>query len=53
MKKQNLNNKLAFNRATVIELNYVQLVNINGGTGTICESSKKCLESLVDWLTLM
>ena len=31
MKKQNVNNKLAFNKAAVIELNDVQLYDINGG----------------------
>ena len=57
MKKQNGINKLAFNKAAVAELNAVQMYNLRGGadrtSGTVCESSKKCLESLVDWLTLM
>jgi hypothetical protein len=53
MKKQKQNNRLAFNKAAVTELNDLQLYNLYGGSGTVCESSKKCLESLVDWLTLM
>jgi hypothetical protein len=53
MKKQNENNKLVFNKLAVTELNDVQLLNLYGGSGTVCDSSKKCLESLVDWLTLM
>jgi hypothetical protein len=40
MKKQNVNNRLAFNKAAVIELNNSQLTQINGGTGN---SSAKCL----------
>lgn len=53
MKKQNINNKMAFNKVAVIELNDLQLYTLYGGSGTICQSSKKCLEPLVDWLTLM
>ncbi|MWB96542.1 hypothetical protein GON26_19430 [Flavobacterium sp. GA093] len=32
MKKQNANNKLAFNKAAVAELNENQLRDVNGGT---------------------
>lgn len=32
MKKQNLNNKFAFNKAIVSELNQVDLNKVNGGT---------------------
>lgn len=35
MKKQNVNNKLAFNKAVVTELNEKQLVKINGGTSIL------------------
>ncbi|MCL9807124.1 class I lanthipeptide [Flavobacterium amniphilum] len=31
MKKQNVNNKLAFNKAAVTELNDAMLVDVNGG----------------------
>ena len=36
MKKQNANNKLAFNKATVIELNNNELSEVNGGTTVPC-----------------
>jgi hypothetical protein len=36
MKKQNVNNKLAFNKAAVIELNDQKLVEVNGGTSFNC-----------------
>ena len=32
MKKQNVNNKLAFNKAAVTELNENSLITINGGS---------------------
>jgi bacteriocin-like protein len=32
MKKQNVNNKLAFNKAAVTELNDNKLTQVNGGT---------------------
>jgi bacteriocin-like protein len=32
MKKQNVNNKLAFNKVAVTELNENQLKEVNGGT---------------------
>jgi len=34
MKKQNPNNKLAFNKVAVAELNETQLKEVNGGTIT-------------------
>jgi hypothetical protein len=36
MKKQNVNNKLAFNKAAVTELNDDQLSTVNAGTGLSC-----------------
>ncbi|MWB96547.1 hypothetical protein GON26_19455 [Flavobacterium sp. GA093] len=36
MKKQNPNNKLAFNKVAVIELNDNQMYEIDGGTGPAC-----------------
>ena len=39
MKKQNPNNKLAFNKVAVIELNETQLKDVNGGTSTFLPSS--------------
>jgi hypothetical protein len=36
MKTQNLNNKLAFGKATVTELNDVELEGIDGGTSLPC-----------------
>lgn len=35
MKKLNVNNKLAFNKAAVTELNEISLQQINGGNSTI------------------
>ena len=35
MKKHNVNNKLAFNKAAVAELNSAELTNVNGGSVTI------------------
>jgi hypothetical protein len=35
MKKQNPNNKLAFNKVAVTELNENQLKDINGGTSIV------------------
>ena len=35
MKKQNLNNKLAFNKAAFTELNNSQLKQVNGGTANM------------------
>jgi bacteriocin-like protein len=39
MKKQNLTNNLAFNKAIVTELNQNELNKINGGTGIYLPSS--------------
>jgi hypothetical protein len=36
MKKQNVNNKLAFNKAAVTELNDQKLVEVNGGSTVVC-----------------
>ncbi len=57
MKKQNLNNKLAFNKLAVTELNDNALYEVNGGlTPTITTSSAPCVAfasavigSLVAW----
>jgi hypothetical protein len=35
MKKQNVNNKLAFNKAAVAELNDNLLIEVNGGTSIV------------------
>ena len=43
MKKQNINNKLAFNKAAVIELNDAQMHNVDGGTSPVATSSTWCL----------
>jgi hypothetical protein len=36
MKKQNQNNKLAFNKAAVAELNDNQMHDVDGGTTPVC-----------------
>ncbi|QSW91096.1 MULTISPECIES: class I lanthipeptide [Flavobacterium] len=36
MKKQNLNNKLAFNKVAVTELNDKQMQDVDGGTTLLC-----------------
>jgi len=36
MKSQNKNNKLAFNKAAVTELNDNQLQDVNGGSSPVC-----------------
>jgi len=36
MKKQNANNKLAFNKVAVIELNDKQMHDVDGGTSPLC-----------------
>jgi len=36
MKSQNKNNKLAFNKAAVTELNDNQLQDVNGGSSPLC-----------------
>ena len=43
MKKQNTNNKLAFNKAAVTELNNFQIMNVNGGSTPTTVSSGACL----------
>jgi lactobin A/cerein 7B family class IIb bacteriocin len=47
MKKQNLNNKLAFNKAAVVELNDNQLQNVNGGSTPTTVSSFYCVAAIV------
>ncbi|WP_427871651.1 class I lanthipeptide [Flavobacterium sp. MMS24-S5] len=42
MKKQNANNKLAFNKASVIELNDNQMYSVDGGTSPVATSSGYC-----------
>ncbi|MFC4816612.1 MULTISPECIES: class IIb bacteriocin, lactobin A/cerein 7B family [unclassified Flavobacterium] len=39
MKKQNVNNKLAFNKAVVIELNEAQMYDVDGGTSPVCAAA--------------
>jgi hypothetical protein len=36
MKTKNVNNKLAFNKAAVTELNDAQLQDVNGGSSPLC-----------------
>ncbi|WP_166921617.1 class I lanthipeptide [Flavobacterium poyangense] len=36
MKKQNPNNKLAFNKVAVVELNDNQMNDVDGGTTPVC-----------------
>jgi hypothetical protein len=36
MKKQNPNNKLAFNKVAVTELNDTQMYDVDGGTTPLC-----------------
>ncbi len=56
MKKQNLNNKLAFNKLAVTELNDNALYDVNGGLTPVTISSLPCIRiasavigSLVAW----
>ncbi|MWB96549.1 bacteriocin [Flavobacterium sp. GA093] len=55
MKKQSSNNKLAFNKAAVAELNENQLNNINGGI----EESRNLIRTIIittgygSWLTVV
>ncbi|MCL9807409.1 class I lanthipeptide [Flavobacterium amniphilum] len=42
MKKQNVNNKLVFNKAAVTELNESSLKTVNGGAPEIITSSNNC-----------
>ena len=46
MKKQNGMNKLAFNKAAVVELNNVQLQDVNGGTSPTVTSSTWCVGAI-------
>jgi hypothetical protein len=42
MKKQNVNNKLAFNKAAVIELNDSLLTSVNGGIASTIVGGETC-----------
>jgi hypothetical protein len=42
MKKQNNNNKLAFSKAAVTELDSTQLIQINGGTSIVGGDDRGC-----------
>ena len=44
MKKQNVNNKLAFNKAAITELNDVQMYDVNGGATPILAVSWAAVE---------
>ena len=48
MKKQNVNNKLAFNKAAVTELNTIDMNQVNGGA---MESSTGCLCDVISIIT--
>ena len=49
MKKQNIKNKLAFNRAIVTELNNSQMTNVQGGsTGAICDVVNDIIDDIKD-----
>lgn len=43
MKKLNVNNKLAFNKAIVTELNAAQLRNVNGGVKDDGDTNSGCI----------
>ena len=42
MKKQNVNNKLAFNKAAVTELNETLLMEVNGGAASTIIGGETC-----------
>jgi hypothetical protein len=50
MKKQNVINKLTFNKAAVTELNTTQLHQINGGSssGCLCDAIVDVITEVVD-----
>ena len=50
MKKQNVNNKLAFNRAAVTELNDNSLIAINGGSTIV--GGETCSGCVCDPITV-
>ena len=47
MKKQNANNKLAFNKVAIVELNENQLSEVNGGTSIPCAGAAVVASSLI------
>ena len=52
MKTQNVNNKLAFNKAAVAELNENSLMNINGGSsGCICDAIVDAINDAISQMT--
>ncbi len=53
MKKQNVNQKLAFNKAAVTELNENSLQQINGGssTGCVCDAVADAIKDVVTQMT--
>ena len=48
MKKQNPNNKLAFNKVAVIELNDKQMYDVDGGTSPLCIAVLTTIIFLID-----
>ena len=50
MKKQNVNNKLAFNKAAVTELNENSLIAINGGSTIV--GGETCSGCVCDPITI-
>lgn len=47
MKNQNIQNKLAFNKEVVTELNKGQMTNVQGGsTGAICDNIGDILDDM-------
>ena len=52
MKKQDVNNKLAFNKASVAELSSSQLINVNGGSsGFICDAVADVINDAINQMT--
>ena len=53
MKKQTMNNKLAFNKAAVTELNENALNAINGGssTGCVCDAVAEVIKDAISQMT--
>jgi hypothetical protein len=50
MKKQNINNKLVFNKAAVAELNHSELLYVNGGssTGCVCDAVRDVIKDITN-----
>ena len=54
MKKQNVNNKLAFNKAAVTELNENSLMDIKGGsTGCVCDAVADAINEIKEAINQM